>query len=475
MAAGYGSVLNLPAPAPPPGAIPKLGEPGQRATRTTFEDRSRRFRAADVTYSTIQSAIERANGTGDMSALADVNGLMLKSPIYGGIHAQRINGSKRLILGALSAKGVKLKDGSILRLVLRPGSATPRGEAIAESTRLALTDQDASIGDLATQALTAKLTFGGLTEIVWKQDIAKPVGSQFSWTEFIPATGQRIRFSPQTGEIGYAFRPYDQRGIPVSAYERGTWAVWMPDAGNPSFASRGVLPMLHTDWFHMTPIGGMWVQAIERFGSPAIDVATDDEKDRAKADEMGEALGSQAVFTHALEKTKVSYLTSPAAQKTTGSGPHGEFEQRCKCRAAIAFLGAEQTVSVSQGQGSQQSFDGQAGVREDICLDDVDFFVRGLVRDVLTPFAILNYGLDAADEAARYEYQIEQLLEASKVIAETKEGEDLGIDRDAEEVRKLLGWREPAPGKSVRELREARGGGAAKTNVVTGAFGKGKP
>jgi len=474
MAAGYGSVLNLPAPAPPPGAIPKLGEPGQRATRTTFEDRSRRFRAADVTYATIQSAIDRANQTGDMSALADVNGLMLKSPIYGGVHAQRVSGSKRLILGALSPKGVKLKDGSTLRVVLRPGSATPRGEAIAESTRLALTDQDASVGDLATQAITAKLTFGGLTEIVWRQDGTKPAGAQWTWTEFIPATGQRIRFDKTTGEIGYALRPSDQRGIPVSAYEPGTWAAWTPDTGNPMFAARGVLPMLHTDWFHMTPIGGMWVQAIERFASPAIDVATDDIKDRTKAEEMGETLGSQSVFTHAKETT-VQYLTSPAAQKGTGTGPHGEFEQRCKTRAAIAFCGAEQTVTVSQGQGSQQSAGGQENVREDILLDDLDFFVRGLVRYVLTAFATLNYGPDAADDAARYEYQIEQPLDALRVIEETKAAEEIGIDRDVDEIRKLLGWREPAPGRSVREIRQARGGGEAKSNLLTGSFVKGKP
>ncbi len=468
---GFGTLLNAIRGAEKPATITKLGQ--ERAVRPSRDDRQRTWRVAELTWDTILAAIQTASSTGYMRDLAAILSLLAKNPVYRGIHDQSVGGTKRLLLGALSENGALLRDGSTLRLRLAPGSGTPRAERIADMTRYALTDQDAALSSVIEQGLRARHRFGGLTEIGWNEDPTAPSGAawkpgsrlRWSWVDFTPASPRRIRFDVDSGEIGYAARSYDRTGIPVSAYERGTWATWVPDAEEDEFGNRGTWARLLTDFYHFSPMGGLWVQAVERFGEPAVDVATDDPNDRAQAEELGANLGSQAVYVHSKDKTTVSYLQ--AANSSAGKGtPHAEFEQRCKQRAAIAFLGAEQTVSVSNGDGSQQSVGSHEGVREDLALDGLSFVISAIVRDLFVPLAILNEGPDAAEDAARYEYQIEKQVDREKELAVTKMAEDLGIDRDPDEVRRALGgWKQPEPGKSLRELRDARGGVQAPSNV----------
>src|SRR5205085_4145488 len=117
-------------------------------------------------------------------------------------------------------------------------------------------------------------------------------------------------------------------------------------------------------------IGSIWVGAVERWQSPMLHIATDNPDDKETAKANADTIGSQAVLVTGLDSTKIT----PIVGMPTKDSPAESFEQRCQRRAAIAILGAEQTVSVSQGDGSQQSVDAQANIREDFLFADLEGF-----------------------------------------------------------------------------------------------------
>jgi hypothetical protein len=479
MAAGFGSLLGLTAPPP---AQPKLGTE-QRAYRQTSQDRSGRLRAERVSAHTINAAFASATN-GQMRQLADLIDLMLANPTNGGVVGQRISGAVRFILEALSPHGTKLTDGSVLRAQLKPvdsaNLAKPAQDLaalIVAETKEAMQDQDAPIGSLAEHAIRSRLGFGGLTEIGWKvgagqgttgadaegQGDAGTAPKRWTWNDWLNVPGQRMRFDVSTGEPGFAERPYDYTGKPIASYDRGTWIPWTPDVSTLDPGLRGVLPDLIEDWFHVSPVGRWWASGVERFNQPAVDVATDEPLVRAAAEEAAEDLGSQASYIHGT-KTTVNYLQAPGA--AAKGSPCDAFEQSRARRVAVAVLGAEQSVSVSEGQGSQQSVAAQMKVREDWLLGDLDFFLAGFRRYAITAMAVMNHGLQALDLIPTFELIRQEQVDVLKRVAEIVTAEDAGFDMTVPSAYSYLGWSEPESGVETLRQRRARLAGIQNGTVA---------
>jgi len=438
---------------------PAKPDSGGRVYVPRFEDHLSRFRLDLMTEQTLRAALNNAS-FGHMRPLADLYRAMRKDPIIGGIYRQHDAGAKRFILSALSPNGVRLNNGSTLRVNLKPADDSELAQTILEETIADSTDQNATHGRLIDSFLKHTGGFGGLTEQLWEFD------RRWRVADFVHVPGQRIRFDRNSGEMAFAYSVYDYQGVPVSQFAPGTWVVWDVDKGEPEFGSRGTLAMLINDFWHAAPVGLIWVGAVERWHAPMLHVATDDPDDKQKAIDAGDGLGSQAVIVTSLETTKVTAITGQTISSRSGS-PANEFEARCQRRAAIVILGAEQTVSVSQGDGSQQSVDAQVNVREDFLFEKLNGYLEARRRYVDGAAALRNHGVGADSLAPIYELVIQEQVDRAKELSDTKAGEDLGIDRSEKELRAKLGWAEPAPGESVREKRIARGGGQPEPRGAT--------
>jgi hypothetical protein len=432
--------FSQPAPLPPPPASPEPAPPKPPQTsglepqfRQTRADRVNTLDVTDVSASRIVAALRMAR-LGYLKGLGDLEDVMYSSgPVLPGILEQR-------------CAGINDVSKEIL-----PGDDSPEAAIYAEEFKREIERPEASWALFERECVYLKLCGGGLLENLWSLD----VGSSWHIAGFKPIPRQRTRFNPETGEIGFAYNIYDLYGFGVSTFLPGTWSAVVVDERIMDFGKRGALRSVIKDWWDTINVGDWYNAGLERWGIPIIDVATDDPIDRAAAIENGPTMGADGVIVHSLEKTKLTAFQKAPDRSAIGS-VHREFEESRRGRWAIRFCGAEQTVSVTDGQGSQQSAGLQGDMRLQIVKGDAELVQFVGRRDVAVPWVVRNYGPAAASKAPVIRYQFEEEIDVGTVLTNIQQAEDRGMDIAVVDAYEAIGFRKPEPGeKTLRDLREA--------------------
>lgn len=430
--------LNLPAPTP---RKPAEGEQSVRQHRPNAADRVSSVTLAGLTTDGILGALSQA-AQGYISQLADIEDHALTHGVLRGIFEQRVSG--------LSQRPREIVA----------GGASPRAARMAEELAADIEQGAAAFREFERAYMRLRLRGGGLIEPLWSF-------SERRWhvAGFSPVERQRIRFDRETGEIGYAASRYAFTGTPVSAYLPGTWVVIVPDASVPDFSKRGELRSCLMDWFGVLNVAGQYLQYIERTGTPLVDAASDDKAEREKLQELLDNFGSSAGVVHKFTNSTVKFQDGARPGGAAGS-VHREFEDSRRRNWSIALLGADQTVAVSNGDGSQQSAAMHGDVRLDKLQGDAQDLEADFNRYVAVPWAVRNYGPTAAAEAPRLVYQFLEEIDEARVIANIEAAERIGIDVAEDDAYARLRWQKPAPGTvTLRQVREGMAA-APPSNVV---------
>lgn len=414
-------LLNLPAPLPFPGLTDRppvvSGEPQFKQSRM---DRQTDIRIDNLDSDTIKSAL-RQSTLGYLKRQADLEDLMYASnPMLAGIMDQRVAGLNR-------------QEKEIL-----PADDSPEAAKYADEFRAEIENPDSSWALFERGVTLAKIKGGGLIEPHFKQDVD---GWHLAGFTVIPR--QRVRFDYQTGEIGFAYSAFDLQGFGVSLFPPGTFVAITPDEWVMDFGKRGAMRSVITGWFNCTNVGGWWNQDLQRWNSPIIDVATDSAADRAEAKAQGPDLGANGLIVHS-NSTTIRPLEK-GRQSAVGA-PQKEFEDSRQRHWAIRFLGAEQTVAVSQGDGSQASAGLHGDIRLDIIMGDAELVEFVGRRDVAVPWCVRNYGPAAASKAPIIRYNFDEPVDVGVEAANMLLELDLGLDMTLDEAYERVGRAAPAKG-----------------------------
>lgn len=430
--------LNLPPPEPIKAAE---GAMTPRVYRPTAQDRATVFSVQDVSIDAIKSAQQQAT-RGYLSPLADVEELALTHPVLGGIFEQRVSGLSQVPREVVA------------------GGESPLAARMAEEFRHDITTGAAAFREFEREYMRARLRGGSLVEIAWVY-----TGGRWRAAEYVAVARQFVRFDADSGEMAYAPGRYSWTGVPVSSFAPGTWVVINPDRAILDFAKRGELRRCLNDWYGAIENDGQRRQYNERFGVPFVDFASDNQQERDQAAAMMESFGSTGGLVHRLTGSALKFSDGARAIGSGGS-LHHEVATDCRSNWSIALLGAEQTVSVSSGQGSQQSAAMHADIRLDKIQGDAQDFMADVHRYVCVPWAVMNYGPGAADEAPHLVYQFMDEVDEANVISNIAAAEEIGIEVGEDDAYSRLRWQKPAPG--TRTLRQARAevAPAEPSNVV---------
>lgn len=418
--------LNLPPPEP---RKAQEGAQSERIYRPTAQDRAPVFSVQDVTIDSIKSAQRQAT-RGYLSPLADIEELALTHPVLGGIFEQRVSGLSQVPRDVVA------------------GGPLPLAARMAEEFKADIERGAAAFREFEREYMRARLRGGALIEPVW-------TFTQGSWhvTEFVTVARQFVRFDADTGELAYAAGRYAFTGTPVSQYAPGTWIVVNPDKAILDYAKRGELRRCLNDWFGAIENDGQRRQYNERFGVPFVDFASDNAAERDAAKAMMPDFGSTGGMVRRFTGSSLSF-SDGARSAGSGGSLHHEVSVDCRSNWSIALLGAEQTVAVSNGQGSQQSVAAQVDIRLDKIQGDAQDFMADVNRYVAQQWAIRNYGPNAAAEAPKLVYQFLDEVDEAAVISNIKAAEEIGVEVGEDDAYARLRWQKPAPG--TRTLRQAR-------------------
>lgn len=419
-------LLNLPPPTPIP-ATQDGGEP--RHFRQQSSDRWSLYRLGDITIDGLKGLMQQAE-QGYLPPLAEVEDLALTHSVLRGIFEQRVSGLSQIPREVVA------------------GGESPLAARMAEEFAQDLEKGKAAFRDFEREYGRLRLRGGGLIEAVWAF-----ANGRWHIKEFVPVPRQRTRFDRETGEPCFAADKWTRIGTPVSAYEPGTWVVCLPDKALLDFSKRGELRSCLVDWYGVIEVSGTRLQYIERTGVPLIDIASDDAKERAKGEEIIRNLGSNGGVVHKFTNSTVNFRDGARPSGASGS-VHKELLDDARRNWSIALLGAEQTVAVSGGQGSQQSAELHAEIRRDKIEGDAKDFMADVDHYVARQWAIRNYGPNAADEAPHLVYQFLDEVDEARVIANIEAAEAIGIEVGEDDAYARLRWQKPAPG--TRTLRQAR-------------------
>lgn len=431
--------LNLPRPEPV--ARTEAAE-APRQYRSKETDRYSIYNIRDVTIDAVASAYTQAS-QGYLAPLADVEDLALTHPILRGIFEQRVAGLSQVPREIVA------------------GGASPTAVRMAEELSADIETGRAAFREFEKAYTRARLRGGGLVELVWRFEAGR-----WHISEFVAVPRQRVRFDRESGEVAFADNRWSWQARGVSSYAPGTWVVVAPDAAVPDFSKRGELRACLNDWYGLIEVSGYYLQYIERCGVPLIDFATDDPKEREAEREIIENFGASGGIVHKFTNSTVKFQDGARTSGTSGS-VHREFEDSRRRIWSIALLGADQTVAVSNGDGSQQS----AGVHSEVRLDKVQDDAQALMADfdcyVAVQWAVRNYGPSAAAEAPHLVYQFLGEIDEANVIANIKAAEEIGVDVAEDDAYARLRWQKPAPGtRTLREMRENRRMPDEPSNVV---------
>lgn len=432
--------LNLPSPAQRQAAD---GSQAPRNYRPTATDRHALYRIGDVSLDGIAAALTQAS-QGFLPPLADLEDLALTHSVLRGIFEQRVAGLSQ-----------------VPREVVAGGSS-PAAARMAEEFKADLEKGSAAFREFERAYLRLRLRGGGLIEPVWTYR-----DGRWHISEFVPVPRQRIRYDRETGEMAFAPTRWSFEARPVSSYEPGTWIVIAPDAAIPDFAKRGELRACLPDWYGVINVSGTYLQYIERCGTPLVDVASDDQKERDSAAEIISNFGASGGIVHRFTNSAVKFQDGARTAGASGS-VHREYEDSRRRNWSIALLGADQTVAVSNGDGSQQSIGVHADVRLDKVQGDAKDFMADVDRFVAEQWAIRNYGPSAVDEAPHLTYQFLEEVDEAGVIANISAAEEVGLEVGEDDAYARLRWQKPAPGtRTLRQVRgERRAGEEPPSNVV---------
>jgi hypothetical protein len=432
--------LNLPPPEPPKATE---GATSQRIYRPTAQDRNPVFSVQDISIDAIKQAQRQAT-QGYLSPLADIEELALTHPVLGGIFEQRVSGLSQVPRDVVA------------------GGDSPRAARMAEEFKADITQGAAAFREFEREYMRARLRGGALIEPVWSF-----TNGRWHVSEFVVVPRQFVRFDADTGEMAYASGRYAFRGTPVSAYPPGTWIVCQPDRSILDFAKRGELRRCLNDWYGAIENDGQRRQYNERFGVPFVDFASDNAQERELAQSMMENFGSTGGLVHRLTGSALKF--SDGARLTGGGSLHHEVAVDCRSNWSIALLGAEQTVAVSNGDGSQQSASMHADIRLDKIQGDAQDFMADVDRYVAVQWAIRNYGPAAAAEAPHLVYQFLDEIDEAAVIANIEAAETIGVEVGEDDAYARLRWQKPAVGtRTLRDVRRERAEAAPPppSNVV---------
>ena len=373
----------------------------------------------DLTADQIRSALWSA-AIGYMAPLADVIDQLQAHAVVGGVREQRKAGVK-----------------SISAEVLPADPTSEVSQEIADFTRTRW--ETTNRAELLDHYEEAKLRGGGLIEILWEQ---QPDG-RWAWAGFDPVPQQRIRFT-EDNRIAFAFDRNAPYGIPADEFPPGTFIRVEPHRGLPSPALRGADRKAIEEWFGLRWVGSWLLQTIQWHDMPLIWGKYANDED-------------EKVLSNALTNwdTGGRLLTSKEAEiefveKRSTAGQHLTYEQSRIERVAICYVGAPQTVTIGKEQGSKQSVEIHAGVREEILRDDWAGAERDLERDLFRPLATLNWGYAAAPLAANLVPCIpeplneKEFLEACKLATDSREKGGLGLPLIKRWVYRRLGWPQPS-------------------------------
>lgn len=433
--------LNLPSPTD---RATDVAQP-PRHYRPNSTDRYALYRIGDVTLDGISAALTQA-AQGFIPPLADLEDLALTHSVLRGIFEQRVAGLSQVPREVVA------------------GGASPIAARMAEEFRADLEKGSAAFREFERAYLRLRLRGGGLIEPVWGF-------RDGGWhiVEFVPVPRQRIRFDRETGELAFAASRWSFEARPVSSFAPGTWVVITPDAAIPDFAKRGELRSCLPDWYGVINVSGTYLQYIERCGTPLVDIASDDPKERESAQEIIANFGASGGISHKFTNSAVKFQDGARAAGASGS-VHREYEDSRRRNWSIALLGADQTVAVSNGDGSQQSAGVHADVRLDKIQGDAKDFMADVDRYVAVQWAIRNYGPNAAAEAPHLVYQFMDEVDEANVIANIKAAEEIGVEVGEDDAYARLRWQKPAPGtRTLRQAREearAAAGDDSPSNVV---------
>lgn len=417
--------LNLPPPTP---LKATEGATTERVYQPKARDRNPIFSVQDISIDSIKSAQRQAT-QGYLSPLADIEELALTHPVLGGIFEQRVSGLSQVPRDVVA------------------GGESPLAARMAEEFKADLAQGAAAFREFEREYMRARLRGGALIEPIWTF-----TAGRWHVTEFVAVPRQFVRFDADTGEMTYAAGRYEFKGTPVSSYAPGTWIVCNPDKGVLDFAKRGELRRCLNDWFGDIENIGQRRQYNERFGVPFVDFASDNAQERDAASAMMDAFGSTGGLVHRLTGSALKF--SDGARATGGGSLHHEVSADCRSNWSIALLGAEQTVAVSNGDGSQQSAAMHADIRLDKIQGDAQDFMADVDRYVAVQWAIRNYGPNAAAEAPHLVYQFMDEVDEAAAIANIAAAEEVGIEVGEDDAYARLRWQKPAPG--TRTLRQAR-------------------
>jgi len=406
-----------------PDAIAAQGTPQAPQFQQALMDRVGSLEIDAVSYLQLKRALQQAN-LGNMWPLADVEDLILTHPIIAGIVDQRIAGLNSV------PREVTAADDS------------PEATRYADEFKAEIDGPDSSWPMFERTCTLLRICGGGLIEILWRLD-----GTRWKIAGFVPVPRQRFRFDPETGAPGFAPNKYNLYGIPTAMFRPGTFATIVVDERLMDFGKRGVLRSLINAWWALVNVGGQWQQRLERYGVPPLDVSSDDPEERERAKEEARTFGASSVFVHGTGTT-ILPLSLPVTRGQLGT-EQSEFEASRARWVAIRLLGAEQTVSVSSSDGSQESAGLHKAIRQDILMGDAEMASFVGRRDVAVAWMIQNYGIEKAYLAPKIEYLFPQPTNVTMELANIDAALNLGFDRATDEAYEAIGWRKPADGEQT--------------------------
>jgi len=296
--------------------------------RTVYDQR--RLTQASVSPAMIESALSQA-AQGDMIQLGDLYDLLAATDPH-------IRGVRR-----------QLKAGvlSLPRQVM-PANDTPEAERIAEAVRSQVERPDGDLETCIAGIVEAELRGVGLVETLWND----PGSALRTWTGFsvVPHAARPAR--PQQRRDSRGGRPVTAEGIPLGEMAAGKFLRVITRRGRAGLQPARDVPL---DSGRLArPADGA------RLGAPVARAVRDADPGRQVQRRPGPAgagerirLAGAAGALVVSKNTDVDWGTVGAS--SGGQLIHEHYMERSAARISVAFLGAEQTVTVQANQAARRA------------------------------------------------------------------------------------------------------------------------
>lgn len=342
-----------------------------------------------------------------------------------------------------------------LDIVVEPGSDDARAIEAADLVRSVVRSAafQASRGDL----LDAVGKGTSIVELIWDTSVTPWRPKAFHWRNprgfvFDPKDGRTPMLAP------------DKEGAKPRALKPGKFIIHQPKLKSGLPVRSGLAFAASWAWLLKSLSVKDWLSFIEIFGRPVITgrYKAGDNRDNIAA--LRRAVANLGTDARAILPEHMSILFEKDGTVTSTTDAYERLARYLDEQVSKLVLGQTLTADSGGGSGSYALGRVHGDVRSDILISDARQLAATLLRDLVQPIVVWNYGPDVAMPTLRFDVEEEEDIGAW--LGNVSKFQSMGGKVSASQVRDKLGLEEPASDDDVLEAPAAPGFGAFSRQPV---------